>query len=64
MNYENIIIDTDGPVAVATLNRPKQLNALSYGLCKDLCVALEELDADESIRVFVITGGDRAFAAG
>ncbi len=64
MDYENIIIDRDGPVAVATLNRPKQLNALSYGLCKDLCVALEELDADESIRVFVITGGDRAFAAG
>ena len=64
MNFDNIIVDTDGPVAVATLNRPKQLNALSYGLCKDLCVALEELDGDDSIRVFVITGGERVFAAG
>ena len=64
MNFDNIIVDTDGPVAVATLNRPKQLNALSYGLCKDLCVALEELDGDDSIRVFIITGSERVFAAG
>ena len=64
MNFDNIIVDTDGPVAVATLNRPKQLNALSYGLCKDLCLALEELDRDDSIRVFIITGSERVFAAG
>ena len=64
MNFDNIIVDTDGPVAVATLNRPKQLNALSYGLCKDLCLALEELDGDDSIRVFIITGSERVFAAG
>ena len=64
MNFDNIIVDTDGPVAVATLNRPKQLNALSYGLCKDLCLALEELDGDDSIRVFIITGNERVFAAG
>ena len=64
MNFDNITIDQDGPVAVATLNRPKQLNALSYGLCKDLYLALEELDRDESVRVFVITGGARVFAAG
>ena len=64
MDFENILIDKDGAVVVATLNRPKQLNALSYGLCKDLCVALETLDADDSVRVFIITGGERAFAAG
>ncbi len=64
MNFDNIIVDTDGAVAVATLNRPKQLNALSYGLCKDLCLALEELDGDDSIRVFIITGSERVFAAG
>ncbi|MDE0213611.1 MAG: enoyl-CoA hydratase-related protein, partial [Deltaproteobacteria bacterium] len=64
MTFDNIILDRDGPVAVATLNRPKQLNALSYGLCKDLCTAFEELDRDDSVRVFVITGGERVFAAG
>ena len=64
MEFENITVERDGPVAVATLNRPKQLNALSYGLCKDLCEAFEELDADDSVRVFIITGGERAFAAG
>jgi len=64
MTFDNIILDRDGPVAVATLNRPKQLNALSYGLCKDLCTAFEEFDRDDSVRVFVITGGERVFAAG
>lgn len=64
MEFENITVERDGLVAVATLNRPKQLNALSYGLCKDLWEALEELDDDESVRVFVITGGERVFAAG
>ena len=64
MDFENIILERDGPVAIATLNRPKQLNALSYGLCKDLCEALETLDRDDSVRVFVLTGGDRVFAAG
>lgn len=64
MTFDNIILERDGPVAVATLNRPKQLNALSYGLCKDLCTAFEELDRDDSVRVFVITGGERVFAAG
>lgn len=64
MTFDNIILDRDGPVAVATLNRPKQLNALSYGLCKDLCTAFEELDRDDAVRVFIITGDERAFAAG
>jgi enoyl-CoA hydratase len=40
------------------------LNALSYGLCKELCLGMEELDQDDSVRVFILTGSDRAFAAG
>ena len=64
MDFENIIIERDGPVAVVTLNRPKQLNALSHGLCKELCLGMEELDQDDSVRVFILTGSDRAFAAG
>ncbi len=64
MQFENILIERDGAVAVATLNRPGQLNALSYGLCKDLCTALEALDADDAVRAFIITGSERVFAAG
>jgi len=64
MDFENIVIEKDGPVAVVTLNRPKQLNALSYSLCRELCLGMEELDQDDSVRVFILTGSDRAFAAG
>ena len=52
-------------VGVVTLNRPKELNALSTGLVKELADALEEFDRDDAIRCIVITGaGDKAFAAG
>ncbi|HXG52230.1 MAG TPA: enoyl-CoA hydratase-related protein [candidate division Zixibacteria bacterium] len=64
MEFENVVVEIDGPVAVVTLNRPQQLNALSYGLIRDLCTALEALDADPAVRAIVITGGTRVFAAG
>jgi enoyl-CoA hydratase len=50
--------------ALVRLNRPKQLNALNGPTMDALCAALEELDADESVRVIVVTGSERAFAAG
>ena len=64
MSYENVLLERDGPVAVVTLNRPQQLNSLSYALVKDLCLALESLDQDEEVRAVVLTGGDKVFAAG
>src|ERR1043166_9174001 len=64
MNYEHVLIETDGSVASVTLNRPQQLNALSYGLVKDLCLAMEEFDQDDRIRAIVLTGGEKVFAAG
>ena len=64
MNLENVIVDRDGSIAVVTLNRPQALNALSYGLVKDLTLAMQELDQDPEVRVIVITGGDKVFAAG
>ena len=64
MNYENVIVAKDGAIAVVTLNRPQALNALSYGLVKDLSLAMQELDQDPEVRVIVITGGDKVFAAG
>ncbi len=64
-NYQYILTDRDERVGIATLNRPKQLNALNFHLVRELADALEEFDRDESIRCIVITGaGDRAFAAG
>ena len=64
MSYENVVLEKDGSVAVVTLNRPQQLNALSYGLVKDLCLAMESLDQDNEVRAIVLTGGEKVFAAG
>ena len=64
MNYENVIVAKDGSIALVTLNRPQALNALSYGLVKDLSLAMQELDQDPEVRVIVVTGGDKVFAAG
>jgi enoyl-CoA hydratase len=59
-----ILTSTDGHVAVVTLNRPDKLNALSVELMKQLVAALEALDQDDNIHVIVLTGNERAFAAG
>ncbi len=64
MNFENILSDTRGKVGVITLNRPKALNALSPALVKELAVALAAFEADDGIGCIVITGSDKAFAAG
>jgi enoyl-CoA hydratase len=64
MNFENVIVEKDGPVAVVTLNRPQQLNALSYALVKDLSLAMQALEQDAEVRVIVVTGGEKVFAAG
>ncbi|MDQ4034972.1 MAG: enoyl-CoA hydratase-related protein [Chloroflexota bacterium] len=50
--------------ALVRLNRPKQLNALNGAVMDELCTALEELDRDDGIRAVVVTGNERAFAAG
>jgi enoyl-CoA hydratase len=64
MNYENILLETRGKVGLITLNRPKQLNALNDALMDELGAALLALDADPDIGCIVLTGSDRAFAAG
>jgi enoyl-CoA hydratase len=64
MDFENVIVEKDSAVAVVTLNRPQQLNALSYALFKDLSLAMQELDRDDQIRVIIVTGGEKVFAAG
>jgi enoyl-CoA hydratase len=64
MAFANVIVEKDGDIAVVTLNRPQQLNALSYDLVKDLSLAMQEIDGDEEIRVMIVTGGEKVFAAG
>jgi enoyl-CoA hydratase len=63
-SYETILLAVDGPVATVTLNRPQALNALNAPLLGELVDALTKLDADEAVRCIVITGNERAFAAG
>jgi enoyl-CoA hydratase len=64
MNYELILTETIGSVARITLNRPKQLNALNGQLMDELGHALKGFDADEKIGCMIITGSEKAFAAG
>ena len=64
VSYEHILVEREGAVAIVTLNRPQQLNALSYGLVKELALALESLDQDAEIRAVILTGGEKVFAAG
>lgn len=64
MTYTSILTETRERVGVITLNRPQALNALNSILLRELMEALEAFDADEKIGAVVITGNERAFAAG
>src|SRR6185436_3990242 len=64
MSYEFILAEVRGRVALITLNRPKQLNALNPQLMQELGAALKDFDADEGVGAILITGNDKAFAAG
>ena len=64
MTYENIIVETRGHVGVITLNRPKALNALCIALIDELARALDGFEADDAIGCIVLTGSEKAFAAG
>ncbi len=64
MPYENILIERRGRVGLITLNRPKQLNALNDALMDELGEAMTEFDADAQVAAIVISGGEKAFAAG
>jgi enoyl-CoA hydratase len=62
--YDLILVEQKERVGVVTLNRPKQLNALNPQLMQELGKALQDFDADEGIGAIVITGSEKAFAAG
>jgi enoyl-CoA hydratase len=64
MAYENSIVETRGKVGFIQLNRPKALNALSPALMRELSAALDVFEADDNIGCMVVTGSEKAFAAG
>jgi enoyl-CoA hydratase len=64
MEFENVLVDIDGPVATITLNRPEKLNALSAALRADLHNALVALSPGDSVRVIRLKGAGRAFCPG
>ncbi len=64
MSYQNIQVESRGVVALITLSRPKAFNALSDELMDELTHALDAVEADESVRAIVLTGGEKVFAAG
>ncbi len=64
MTYQNLIVETKGRVGVITLNRPQALNALNRALVMELTQAIDAFEADAAIGCLLITGSDKAFAAG
>ena len=65
MNYNNLIYETDGPIAICTFNRPKALNALNTEPMDELSHVISTFKDDNSLKVLILTGsGDRAFIAG
>ncbi|MBY4229895.1 enoyl-CoA hydratase [Rhodococcus fascians] len=63
-DYETILLERRGRVGIITLNRPKALNALNSQLMREVVSVVEEFDADSEIGAILITGSERAFAAG
>ena len=64
MSYEFVLTEVDGAVGVVTIHRPQVRNALNHQTIAELVDALESFDRDDAIRCMVLTGDDRAFAAG
>ena len=65
MNYEYIVTERQDGIALITLNRPEKLNALSFGLMRELDSALTHIENDDTMKVVILTGaGERAFSAG
>ena len=64
MSYENILVETRGAVGLVTLNRPQALNALCDAVVRELGQALDAFEADDAVGAIVLTGSDKAFAAG
>src|SRR5438874_4785266 len=63
-NYSDILYEVDGPVLIITLNRPDKLNAFTFKMMKELIDAFDRAEADDDVRVVIVTGAGRGFCAG
>ena len=63
-DFEHIIVERQDAVGIIRLNRPKMLNALSFGVFREIATAVDDLESDDGIGCIVITGNEKAFAAG
>src|SRR3954454_17862523 len=63
-DYEELLYDVDGPVLTITLNRPDKLNAFTFTMMKELLDAFDRADADDDVRVIIVTGAGRGVCAG
>jgi len=64
MDYKNLIVQTEGPLAIMTINRPKALNALNDETLSEIEKAFHELEENDQTRVMILTGAEKAFVAG
>ena len=64
MQYESLILEKEGQIALVTLNRPEKLNAISKNLHLELLQMCDELQNDDAIRVVIWTGSGRGFCSG
>jgi enoyl-CoA hydratase len=64
MAFETILTETKGAVGIITLNRPKALNALNTQLIREMNTALSRFDSNDGVGAIILTGSDKAFAAG
>lgn len=64
MAYQDILVEKKNTIGIITLNRPKALNALCQNLMDEMTAALDDMESDKNIRVIIITGSEKAFAAG
>src|SRR3979490_3535314 len=62
--FEYIIVESKGAVGIITLNRPKSVNAVSFGVFREIAAAIDDLEADDKIGCILLTGSEKAFAAG
>ena len=64
MGFENILTEKRGAIGILTLNRPKAMNALCQALMDEVVVAIDDFENDAGIKVIIVTGSEKAFAAG
>lgn len=62
--FEHIVVESKGAVGIIRLNRPKILNALSFAVFREIATAVDDLEADDGVGCILITGNEKAFAAG